>query len=156
MRKIIERIVADNAAPGPYDLWIDTNTDEVYLKVNLGADRGGWKTIAGGSGSDEGGGGGSSTSVMMINGAVDGGEFYPSEGEPAFEDAVTTFTSGKSVILHISYTGDQGQREFYCPLLSYEIWGEDDPFFTFTSDGETMYWDASSDNSGGDDGPDEA
>ena len=50
MKKIIERIVAGEIAPGHYDLWIDTNGESPQLKVNLGESRGGWQTISGGSG----------------------------------------------------------------------------------------------------------
>lgn len=53
MKKIIERIVASESAPGNYDLWVDTKSETPELKVNYGLDQNnGWKTI-GGSGSSD-------------------------------------------------------------------------------------------------------
>ncbi len=45
-RKIIDRIVMSDGAPGTYDLWLDlkTNTFKVFVD-------GEWKTIGGGSAS---------------------------------------------------------------------------------------------------------
>lgn len=58
MKKILERIVASESAPGHYDLWVDTNNETPELKINYGYDKySGWKTISGGGGSGEGEGG---------------------------------------------------------------------------------------------------
>lgn len=95
MKKIIERVVADNTAPGPFDLWVDTSSENPSMKVNLGNDKSlnGWKTIAGGGGSDSGGGSSSGSSVMLIEmEKTEGlGEFKPKTIPDGFADEAAYF-----------------------------------------------------------------
>ena len=110
MKKIIERIVASEAAPGHYDLWIDTNNETPELKINFGYEKNsGWKTI-GGSGGDSGGDSDGGSSVMLVKGTysqVGAGSlsFSPALGEPTWEEAYAHIARGGLLYFVIEVDG---------------------------------------------------
>lgn len=127
MKKILERIVASESAPGHYDLWVDTNKETPELKVNYGYDKNsGWKTIgsSSGGGSDSGSGC-SCLAPMVVEGTfeydTDTLIFTPADGSPTYAEARAHMNAGGLVYMLELYEGEPDRTYLATHASFYQI-----------------------------------